>query len=196
MPTTSEHTRPDDTTDLLRQVVQMTSKQESRITRLEADFEAMGRTLTGIADDVKSIKASRDTNWQLLISTIAVFMALTGALWGLAIRPISVEIEYLKARTDVANEATSARIDTMTSSLSSKLTLIDSRVNESTANQRTTSSKLEEVETQFMWLADVMNLITQHEETVMAVLWREVYGQDMPRRDYWPLHMGGRRGER
>ena len=47
--------------------------------------------------------------------------------------------------------------------------------------------KLLEVETQFRWMSDVVNLSHQELGKGQAILWKKVMAEELPVRDYWPF---------
>lgn len=54
-------------------------------------------------------------------------------------------------------------------------------------NFATIDRKFEEVETQFDWLKDVVNIQKADHERMVALLWQRVYDENLPAVDYWPL---------
>ena len=142
----------------------MPSEHDSLVPRVVA----LETTMTSVASAVVRIEAKvtarERPNYGVLIGVCGLVLGAGGSLWALAIRPIQGQAD--------ANAA----------SIDRNATAID-RVADA---QTRMAGLLEEAESQFGHVADVLNLETQMNERLLAIVWTKA-GMDLPPRDYWPL---------
>lgn len=149
-------------------------------TRLD-DIERTLRSVSGSLDEIgKAVAGIGKTSPSALLTNLGVVAALGAGLWAMAIRPVE--------QVTVSNRASIATLTQETASAMSDLRA--DLVHHLTGEGHPATQKMfAEIETQFSAQSQMMNLRYQEQDRLMRMVWRRLYGEDLPPVDYWP-HIG------
>ena len=159
MPTRDHITTADDT--------------ESRLSRLETSQQNTTDAIVGLSKKVDelgtAIARSHRTDWTTIYGGATVLLIVIGAVGKSYISPLEMSLEFgkeevgrLRGNVDEISDTTNrnrAMIEQVASLMGAKLT---------------------EVETQFDWLNDIVNMRDRNFHMFQSIIWEEEFGKPLP----------------
>lgn len=159
-----------------------------RLISLEGRVQGLEVGVERIFSELREIKGAirRETNWPLVISGIAVAIAVlvptAGALALFVSLQIKTEVAPLSSKAEVSLRDR-GELHSAVTALSASLSEFNTRERETTAEFK---AKLIEVESQFASADHTRNLQQAHMLRYTALLWEKTYGQRFPEFQYYP----------
>ena len=147
-------------------VTERVGKNEQAIAGLAQSFsDFMGEVRQGIRALHSEIKEIRDdtsrrqrTPWSNIISAVGVMLVIGGAILTAAMAPLYIHLQYQHELAKASEAQLASQVQVTTSML----------------------EKFREIETQFYWAGDADAGERADNERLMRMLWKHVYGEDLP----------------
>jgi len=170
------------------------SHVDDKLANLSAQSEAQAQTLSAISTKLDDwMKTQGKTNWPLILTAIG---ALGGVVWGIfyalsgsqeiarlqsqivlmeRVQPVLLSAENSKTDRDALNH----RVDSNSDLIGALTGKVDS-------SEAALKERLREVETQFDKAGVIMNMKSAETQRMLGLLWKKVYGEDIPDIEYFP----------
>jgi len=136
-------------------------EQEKKLESLELTVGRIEKAVNSIASQVTQVGK---TDLKSLSSYALAAVVLIGALWGLGINPVKIQLENQDR----------------------ELYDIQKQLHEITLLRNDTALKLEEIEVQFRAGDTIRNLEIQQQDRLNAIIWQQIFNTTLPPKSYWP----------
>lgn len=166
----------------------MDTNTESRLSTLETQVQNLSTTsssnfaaLFAKFDQLSSelSKAGR-YNVTTICTIVGAAAVLVGAIGNSYIRPIELEIAHLQKGHDEILETRAALHSEMRADIRKARDVADAGVSLTDRHAAVVAAKLTEIETQFGWLNDVVNMRDQRSLMLESLLWKKNFGEYLP----------------
>lgn len=173
------------------------SSVQSRLATLESVVVSYGEDMKSVKSDMASIRAmmsaSKQTNWGLITSLVAaVGMVIVGVYTTLSSESekwaLKSQMQMMSYAQPIIMSAEQSKVDRSelherTESNGSRLAALESK---QAAAEAGLKERLREIETQALAAQNVINMNTDFQDVVNALIWDKLFQQNMPSRTFHP----------
>lgn len=173
------------------------SSVQSRLATLESVVVSNGEDMKSVKSDIASIRAmmaaSKQTNWGLITSLVAaVGMVIVGVYTTLSSESekwaLKSQMQMMSYAQPIIMSAEQSRVDRAelherTESNGSRLGALESK---QAAAEASLGETLKELESQYRNVGNIVNISKDHQEVINSLLWKKVYGDELPQTNFRP----------